>query len=122
MILWKTGESPILISMRTILIFTSLLVMIQVRPCAAEYGWPPPGYDLRTWCNCQGCHYRRLCEIIHDRRCRCCCQEHPICPVGVEQKRASSTQLLPPAGSQPVVNMHPQPSGPVPTSYGSISR
>jgi hypothetical protein len=74
MILWKAGENPIVIAMRTILILTCLLFGIQARPCGAQYGWPPPGYDLRTWTNCNGCHYRRLCEIIHDHRCRCCCQ------------------------------------------------
>jgi len=116
MILWKARENPIVISMRTILVLTCLLFGIQARPCGAQYGWPPPGYDLRTWTNCNGCHYRRLCEIIHDHRCRCCCQckANNTCPVSCQHTSADPAHLPASLGAP---QMNPPQSGPVANSH-----
>src|SRR5262249_42729933 len=47
-----------------------LLAAGIARPCAAQWGWPPPGYSTSTRCAADGSHYRGLREVWRDWRCR----------------------------------------------------
>jgi hypothetical protein len=48
-----------------------LLALAAVpRPCAAQWGWPPPNYSTTGVNHCDGSHYRGLLAVWRDWRCR----------------------------------------------------
>jgi hypothetical protein len=65
----RVPVKPMVLSMRNTLIIAVVLILTQVRPASAQYGWAPPNYNVCGVRSCDGQHYRNLRQILHDRRC-----------------------------------------------------
>jgi hypothetical protein len=54
----------------TVLVVTMATWLTTLSGARAQWGWPPPGYSVTGVRACDGYHYRGLCEVLRDRRCR----------------------------------------------------
>jgi hypothetical protein len=45
-----------------------LALAAEAAPSWAQWGWPPPGYSSSSFVAPDGSHYRRLCQVLRERR------------------------------------------------------
>jgi len=75
--------------------FGLVMLVLTPLPCAAQWGWPPPGYSPTGVRACDGSRYRGLCEVLRDLRR----SKRSDCPTGEETRRGPAIDNAPAASA-----------------------